>query len=65
MLVELANHRVGQRLSQLFLVGVLDHPVTALRRSERVGHVGHERVGAPVHHEPGIEHHPQLGFVQG
>ena len=48
MMVELADHGVGQRLSQLFLVGVADHPVTALRRSERVGHVGHERVGAAV-----------------
>ena len=48
MLVELANHSFGQCLSQLFLVGVLDQPVTALGGTERVRRVGHERVGAAV-----------------
>ena len=45
--VELADHRVGQGLAQLVLVGVVADPVPA-GGAERVGHRGHQPAGAAV-----------------
>jgi len=45
--IELGDHDLGQRLTQLVLVGVLADPV-AVGGAERVGHRGHQPVGAAV-----------------
>lgn len=60
--VKLADHVVGQRLSQLFLVDVFDRPVAARGWSKRVGHLGQQRVGAAVLDHL-AEHPQQLGAV--
>ena len=45
-MIEPADHRLGERLSDLVLVGVLDDPLTA-RRGKRIGHLCHEAIGPP------------------
>ena len=45
--VELADHRLGQGLAQLVLVGVLADPVPG-RGAERVGHRAHQPAGTAM-----------------
>jgi hypothetical protein len=45
--IELGDHRIGQRLADLVLVGVAADPVAA-RGAERIGHRGHQPAGPAV-----------------